>query len=146
MIIDDDIGNVRFLSVLLEENGYETVCAMDGLEGMVEAKREVPDLIVLDVMMPRKTGLSFLLSIKKERVLRDIPVIMQTAISDVLTDMAEGAGGEVTFGMEEMLAPRLKEIVGRLRKDGKNRPEIFIDKPIDPDTFINHVKSLIGPA
>ncbi|MFH1754848.1 MAG: response regulator, partial [Candidatus Latescibacterota bacterium] len=56
MIIDDDENAVKFLSVVLSENGYESLSASDGREGMEKLQENEVDLIVLDVMMPKKTG------------------------------------------------------------------------------------------
>ncbi|MHC4129753.1 MAG: response regulator, partial [Planctomycetota bacterium] len=51
LVIDDDPSVLRFLSLALEENGYEPLCAEDGMEGLDKVKSEKPDLIILDVMM-----------------------------------------------------------------------------------------------
>ncbi|MCK4773698.1 MAG: response regulator, partial [Candidatus Krumholzibacteria bacterium] len=54
MVIDDDENAVKFLSAVLEENGYETLSAGDGREGLEKLRQTVPDLIILDVMMPKR--------------------------------------------------------------------------------------------
>jgi CheY-like chemotaxis protein len=56
MVIDDDENAVKFLSVLLSESGYEPIVAYDGKEGLQKIEEHAVDLIVLDVMMPKKTG------------------------------------------------------------------------------------------
>ncbi len=56
LIIDDDQNTVKYLSVVLSENGYDPVSACDGNEGLQKIKQAKPDLIVLDVMMPKKIG------------------------------------------------------------------------------------------
>ena len=66
-IIDDDKNNVKFLSALLSENGYEPIVAYDGREGLQVIKENDIDLIVLDVMMPKKTGFRSLQGTQDER-------------------------------------------------------------------------------
>ena len=56
LVIDDDTNVTRFVSVALEENGYEAVIAQDGVEGYDKISAEKPDLVILDVMMPKRTG------------------------------------------------------------------------------------------
>ncbi|MFO8173046.1 MAG: response regulator, partial [Longimicrobiales bacterium] len=56
LVVDDDENTRRFLSVALEANGYEAVTAEDGDDGLRKVQEEKPDLILLDVMMPKKTG------------------------------------------------------------------------------------------
>jgi len=70
------------MAKLLKMHGYETACAMNGAEGLVQLKRSKPDLVLLDHMMPEVDGLTFLASIRRFPKWRDIPVIMFTGISD----------------------------------------------------------------
>lgn len=56
LVVDDDRQFLEATRTMLEEHGYEVVTARDGTEGLMRAERESPDLIVLDVMMPRRSG------------------------------------------------------------------------------------------
>jgi len=92
LIIDDD----RIFSKILRDglvgggNGkYEVVTAFDGEEGFEVALREKPDLIMLDMMMPKVTGIEFLRKFRKEEWGKDTPVIVETQLSD-LEKMSEG--------------------------------------------------------
>jgi DNA-binding response OmpR family regulator len=143
MIIDDDPNTVKFLSVLLSENGYEPVAAYDGREGMEKLKENKVDLIILDVMMPKKTGFVLFKQLKKSDDLNDIPVLMLTGVAAELQGMDEEAGD--TFerpydSLREALRKHLKE----MREEGEVRPEMFVDKPVDPESFVEKVRSLIG--
>lgn len=92
LIIDDD----RIFSKILKDGliaggdgKYEVVNAFDGEEGFEVALREKPDLIMLDMMMPKVTGIEFLRKYRKEEAGRNTPVIVETQLSD-LERMSEG--------------------------------------------------------
>jgi two-component system alkaline phosphatase synthesis response regulator PhoP len=143
MIIDDDPNTVKFLSVLLEENGYCTVAAYDGREGMEKLQEQKVDLIILDVMMPKKTGFVLFKQLKKNDDLNDIPVLMLTGVAAELQGMDEEAGD--TFERPyDSLREALRKHVKEMRDEGEVRPEMFVDKPVDPEAFVEKVRSLIG--
>ncbi len=87
--------NLEILRVRLEANGYEVVTASDGEEGLAAARKLTPDLILLDIMMPKRDGISVVRELKADPVLRMIPVVLVTAKSDT-RDIVEGldAGGD----------------------------------------------------
>ena len=66
LVIDDDHNAVKYVSAVLNEHGYDPVPAYDGSEGLQQIKRAIPDLIVLDVMMPKKSGLVLLKQLKSD--------------------------------------------------------------------------------
>ena len=76
LVVDDDENTVRFLSVALSENGYEPIQAYDGEEGLKKVQESKPDLILLDVMMPRKTGFVLFKQLRRNEDYKDIPVII----------------------------------------------------------------------
>lgn len=143
MVIDDDENAVKFLSAVLEENGYETVSASDGREGLEKLQEIVPDLIILDVMMPKRTGFVLFKQLKKDDRLRDIPVLMLTGVAASLADMDDEA--DDTFARPyDSLRDSLRKAIKEMREEGEVRPEMFVDKPVDPDAFIAKVRDLIG--
>ncbi len=143
MIIDDDENAVKFLSVVLSENGYDTLAAYDGREGMEKLKETQVDLIILDVMMPKKTGFVLFKQLKKNEQLKDIPVLMLTGVAASLADMDSEA--DDTFARPyDSLRESLRKAIQDMRKEGEVRPEMFVDKPVDPDAFIEKVRQLIG--
>lgn len=145
LIVDDDEGNVKYLSTVLTENGYVAVAAAEGVEGMAVAKTEKPDLILLDVMMPKRSGFILFKQLKKEDALKDIPVIMLTGVAEAIAE-TEGEGDGAISEIKDSFVPKLKDKVKEFRSDGEVRPEVFLDKPIEPDTLLKHVRELIGAA
>jgi len=93
--VDDTPENLEILSVRLEANGYEVITAADGEECLARVAELSPDLILLDIMMPKRDGISVVRELKGDPVLRTIPVILITAKSDT-RDVVEGldAGGD----------------------------------------------------
>jgi two-component system cell cycle response regulator len=80
LIVDDHEDNVEVLRARLEARGYRTVTASDGREALEAVKRQPPDLVLLDVMMPHVDGMEVARRIKADRDLPFIPIIMQTAL------------------------------------------------------------------
>jgi two-component system, sensor histidine kinase and response regulator len=109
LVIDDLPENVFMLQDRLEKEGYEVVTAYDGKTGIAKAKSDMPDLILLDVMMPGMTGLEACKILKQDPVTADIPIIIVTAKSSA-DDAKEGLGAgafdyiKKPFEKVEMLA------------------------------------------
>jgi class 3 adenylate cyclase/CheY-like chemotaxis protein len=95
LAVDDTPENLEILQVRLEANGYDVITAADGEEGLARAHEALPDLILLDIMMPKRDGISVVRELKADLKLRSIPVILVTAKSDN-RDVVEGldAGGD----------------------------------------------------
>ncbi|TIR45917.1 MAG: response regulator, partial [Mesorhizobium sp.] len=95
LAVDDTPENLEILRMRLEANGYEVVTAADGEEGLAKARELTPDLILLDIMMPKLDGISVVRMLKQDQSLRSIPVILVTAKADT-RDVVEGldAGGD----------------------------------------------------
>ena len=128
LIIDDDPDVVLFLSTMLKDQGYGTVDARNGQEGIEKAKEELPDLILLDLMMPQKSGISLLSDLKKDADLKKIPVIMVTGVS-----------GETGIDLESFF--QRSSTVGE--NDGEMRPQGLIEKPVDPEKLLRLVKKAL---
>lgn len=79
LIIDDLRENVFMLQNKLEKENYKIISAYDGDTGIKKAKKELPDLILLDIMMPRKNGLQVCKELLEEEITKNIPIIMVTA-------------------------------------------------------------------
>jgi CheY-like chemotaxis protein len=144
LVVDDEENTRRFLTVALEENGYEAVTAADGEEGLKKVRESKPDLILLDVMMPKKTGFVLFKQLRRQEEFKYIPVIMLTAVAGALQDDESQAEGETTERPYDSLRESLGKAIDKMRAEGVNRPEMFLDKPIDPDDLIESVKELIG--
>jgi len=95
LAVDDVPTNLEILKVRLEANGYEVVTAQDGEEALVRARELEPDLVLLDIMMPKLDGIAVLKQLKQETADRFVPVILVTAKADT-RDIVNGleAGGD----------------------------------------------------
>jgi len=80
LVIDDDPDIVTFLSALLEDNGYAVDSAADGLEGLEKTRSLKPDVILLDITMPEKSGVRFYRDVRGDDELKSIPVIIVTGV------------------------------------------------------------------
>jgi DNA-binding response OmpR family regulator len=114
LVVDDDRKTVELVRIYLEKEGYRVLCAYDGPEALELARREKPDLIVLDLMLPGTDGLEVCRILRSES---DIPVIMLTARTteaDRLKGLDLGADDYVTkpFSPRE-LAARVKAVLRR---------------------------------
>ncbi len=101
LIVDDEEDIVESLSFMLQTQGYETICAYDGEEGLKLAKEENPDLIMLDVMMPKINGYKICRLLKYDAKYKNIPIIMLTARSQE----SDKAIGEETGADEYITKP-----------------------------------------
>ena len=81
LIVEDELDMRIFISTLLETSGYKPFATRDGKEGLEKAKAVKPDLIILDVMMPGEGGVYMYRKLKTDKMLRDIPVIMLSAVA-----------------------------------------------------------------
>jgi len=115
LIVDDEPAMVRGLEDNLRFEGYETLAAANGQDGLALALREGPDLILLDIMMPRMSGWEVLRALRQKGV--DVPVIMLTARGeemDRVLGLELGADDYVTkpFSLRELLA-RVRAVLRR---------------------------------
>jgi|GEM_PF-1303362 len=81
LLADDDPDNLSYLKNVLEDEGYEALTARDGVEGMEKVRLERPQLVLLDLMMPNKSGIKMFQEMKIDEELREIPVIIVTGVS-----------------------------------------------------------------
>jgi DNA-binding response OmpR family regulator len=108
LIVDDEPHIVLSLEFVLQRAGYETASAGDGEEGLTLVRQMRPEVVLLDVMMPKRNGYEVCQTIKSDPELRDTPVIMLTAKGqevEVLKGLDLGASAYVTkpFGNAEII-------------------------------------------
>lgn len=115
LVIDDDPTSNMLVSFLLKSSGYIVLVAVDGQEGLTKADQEKPDLIVLDIMMPKMDGYTFLRKLKSLLHLKIPPVIMLTCKDQM----------EETFKMEGVAD--------------------YLVKPLETDRLFKKVKELVPP-
>ncbi len=109
LVVDDEPEIVRLLRSYLEKDGYRVVTAYNGEEALYAVRHERPDLVVLDILMPKMDGLEFTRRIRREQ---DVPIIMLTARAeetDRIVGLEMGADDYVT----KPFSPR--EVVARVR-------------------------------
>jgi two-component system, OmpR family, alkaline phosphatase synthesis response regulator PhoP len=108
LVVDDERHIVRLVQVNLERAGYEILTAYDGVEALEKVKSESPDMVVLDVMMPRMDGFEVLKNLQADPRYQDIPVIMLTAKAqdaDIFKGWSSGVSSYLTkpFNPRELL-------------------------------------------
>ncbi|MFL5737554.1 MAG: PleD family two-component system response regulator [Actinomycetota bacterium] len=99
LVVDDDPDVRLVCRVALTSFGHEVLTARDGEEGLETALRERPDMIILDVMMPRKDGLALLRDLRADESAKEIPVVLLSALAastDQLRGYEAGADGYLT--------------------------------------------------
>jgi DNA-binding response OmpR family regulator len=116
LIADDDPTIVVSLQFLLEQAGYKVRVARDGQEAMDALAREVPDLLLLDVMMPRLSGYDVCQRVREDRRCKRVRILMLTAKGGAVEarkGLALGADGYMTkpFATQELLA-QIRELLG----------------------------------
>ncbi|PSB01296.1 response regulator transcription factor [Merismopedia glauca] len=117
LVIDDDAAIAELVSINLEMAGYEVTQAYDGLKGQALAVQMQPDLIMLDLMLPKVDGFTVCQRLRRDRRTADIPVLMLTALGqtqDKVEGFNAGADDYLTkpFEVEEMLA-RVRALLRR---------------------------------
>ncbi|MFX0549151.1 response regulator [Hathewaya histolytica] len=117
LIVDDEEHIQELIKFNLEKNGYKAFCASNGMEAIEIAKEELPDLILLDLMLPGMDGYDVCKAIRRENTLSTVPIIMITAKSeefDKILGLELGADDYITkpFSIRELLA-RVKAILRR---------------------------------
>ncbi|MGB6338461.1 MAG: response regulator [Candidatus Aminicenantaceae bacterium] len=112
LIIDDDLTNQKLLERMLPTDQFDVLFANDGQKGMDMVYEEIPDVILLDVMMPKKDGFAVARELKADLSVRNIPIILVTAL-----DGSENRISGLEAGAEEFLTKPVKkvELIARIR-------------------------------
>jgi len=130
LVVDDDVDLVETLRLVLESRGYAVVGAYDARTALEKAESERPDLILLDIMMPRGTeGFHFVWQLRQESEegLRSIPIVVLTAIHEK-TDLRFYPDQE-----------------DGTYKSGEYLPvQDFVDKPVDPTQLLERVEKVLS--
>ncbi len=115
LVVDDNAQNLELLVAYLDGLGCEVTTAVDGVDALEKVKAETPDLILLDIMMPRMSGFEVCRKLKSAPATRDIPIIMVTALNEL---------GDIERGVE-------------------SGTDDFISKPVNRLELTTRVKSLL---
>lgn len=116
LVVEDDPKNMKLTRDLLGISGYSSIPATDGEQGVAAAKAHKPDLVLMDIMMPKMDGYNACHTIKSDPATKNIPVIMLTALG---------------FGLNKQLAQR----VGA---DG------YLTKPVDRQALLQAISPFLG--
>ncbi len=127
LIIEDEEDLVKGLRLNLADEGYEVGWASDGVEGLRKALEERPDLIILDIMLPKMNGLDICRELRQKNI--SIPIIMLTAKGeeiDKVLGLEIGADDYMTkpFSIRELLA-RIKAHLRREKRERKTIPDVY---------------------
>lgn len=130
LVVDDDDAINELIKINLELFGYDTVTAKDGIQGFTLAKQEMPDLIILDVMMPEVDGYTVAKRVRENELTKNIPILMLTAMGQ-LEDKVRG----FDIGVDDYLVKpfemdELKVRVRALLKRTNAIPESLATKEI----------------
>ncbi len=125
LTVDDDIDIRKVVSKLVEKSGYTTIEAKNGVGGMAKVREDKPDLIILDMLMPKESGIRMYHELKTEGSLKNIPVIVLSAIP------------KKSFLKSQKV---LDEFAGQSVPE----PEAYIEKPEEPEELIALMKKILG--
>lgn len=123
--VDDDPDVRLFTTTVLEENGYTPLEASNGEEGLQMIKSEKPDLVILDVLMPRQSGIRLYRELKTNPALKDIRVMILSGIA------------KKTF-------LRSQQALTEFGESAVPEPEFYLEKPVDADVLAETIKKAIG--
>jgi len=114
IIIDDEPDVATYLAIVLRDHGWEAMTANSAADGLRLAEEHVPDVVLLDVMMPERGGMSTLVALRKHPVLKDVPVVLVTGIQSHLTEDFEAY----------------------LKRFKHFHPDGYLEKPVEPAVLV----------
>ena len=134
LVVDDEPHIIKLVETRLKSNGYTVITACDGLEGFEKAKAENPDIILLDITMPRMSGKDALMKLKEDKQTSSIPVIMLTGRSgaeDIVDCLTKG--GAADYIVKPFMAEEFLNKINIVLEAGKKVPEDTCDKELLKD-------------
>ncbi len=114
LIVDDDPEIVSMLSTRLTKRGYKVSTANDGHRALELAKRELPDIVLLDVMMPGKSGWEVARALKQDPVTQGIKIVMVTAIGEQVNEITSPLYGADAHIDKPFEFDRLEKVIAGL--------------------------------
>ncbi len=120
LIVDDEHDVARFLSMALEDAGFNVITASNGVEGIEKLKQQTPDLVSLDVVMPGGSGLKMHREMRKNDAWAKIPVLVVTG--HARDDLGKSDFNEMTM----------------------SGPGVYLEKPVTAEKYIGAVKKILG--
>ncbi len=123
LIADDSPDSRAYVRAALEGEGYSVIEAEDGVIALALARSSNPDLVILDVEMPNKTGFEVFDELRTDQETRSIPIIMLTGVR---RQMGEGLGSK------------------EMGKYYGSEPQAYVDKPVDAEELVDVVAGVLG--
>jgi CheY-like chemotaxis protein len=123
LVVDDEPDVREFLSACIKDAGFQVKTAEDGVDGLEKIEKYMPDLVTVDMVMPRRSGINLIRKLKKDKNMANIPVI-------VITAHAQDEFGEEDISKFEGFATHLK-------------PRYIMEKPITPVTLIKAICNIL---
>jgi CheY-like chemotaxis protein len=120
LVVDDEADVRKFLRAALVEAGFNVTLAVDGVEALEKIKEQPPDLISLDLVMPKKSGVKLYRELVKNKAWAKIPIIIVTG-----------------HARDELGKADLKELT-------MSGPGVYLEKPVRPDNYVAAVKQILG--
>ena len=125
LVVDDDPDVRSFVVTVLEENQYVPLVAQDGVEGLEIIKNQKPDLVILDVLMPRGSGIRLYRELKTDDSLKQIPIIMFTGIA-----------------LRSFL--KSQKVLDEFKGQQVPEPDVYLEKPIEPEDLAAAIKKKLA--
>ena len=125
LVVDDDPDVRMFNATVVEECGHTPIEASNGEEGLKLAKAERPDLVILDVLMPRQSGIRLYRELKTDATFKDLNIIMLSGIAKRTFLRSQKALTE--FGGKEV-----------------PEPEVYLEKPVEPEELAEEINKLLS--
>ena len=124
LIVDDEEDIIEYLGTLFKNNGYDICTARDGQEALEKTRSENPDLVTLDIIMPKKSGVRYYREMKEDPELKKMPIVVITALT---------GWGYDSEGFHKFIKSR-KQVPS---------PEGFLSKPVDTEELLKTVKKIL---
>ncbi|MEN8212480.1 MAG: response regulator [Thermodesulfobacteriota bacterium] len=124
LVVDDEPDVREFLSACIKDAGFQVKTAEDGVDGFEKIEKYMPDLVTVDMVMPRRSGINLIRKLKKEKNMASIPVI-------VITAHAQDEFGQEDISKFDGFATHLK-------------PRYIMEKPITPVTLVKAICNILN--
>ena len=125
LVVDDELDVRTFISTLLDSNGYKAVVAENGEQGWEKFQEAKPDLVTLDVMMPKESGIMMYRSIKTDPQVENVPVL-------------------VVSGLAKKTFLHSQKVLDQFKNQTVPEPDGYIEKPPEPEELLGEVKRILG--
>lgn len=125
LVVDDDPDVRLFTVTVLEQHGYTPLEATNGEEGKQMIKEAAPDLVILDVLMPRESGVRLYRELKTDKKLKDMPVV-------------------ILSGIAEKSFLRSQKALTEFGGDPIPEPEYYLEKPVEAEELARTIQKILG--